>query len=340
MIEPPPPVEEAEAGDAAAFARIVAAARPAVLRGAVRHWPAVAASAAGGAAAAAYLARFDRGAGAEAFVAPPHAGGRFFYDEALTGFNFERRPGTFAGIVAAIAGLEDRADPPAVYVGAAPVPEVVPGFERENPLPLLAGLPAVPRIWIGNASVVSTHFDESDNLACVIAGRRRFTLFPPEQVANLYVGPLDFTMAGQPTSMVDLRAPDFERFPRFREALAAAAVAELEPGDALYVPALWWHNVEGLSPFNILVNHWWRATPEEAGSPFLALVHAILSVSALPEAQRRGWRAQFDHFVFRDGDADPAAHLPEARRGILAPPTPALRRRIRQFILAMLGRLQ
>ena len=328
-----------EAGDAAAFAKIVAAARPAVLRGAVRHWPAVAAAAGGGASAAAYLARFDRGAAAEAFVAPPEAGGRFFYDDALAGFNFERRPGTFAGIVAAIAGLETRADPPSVYAGAAPVPEVVPGFERENPLPLLAGVAAVPRIWVGNASIVSTHFDESDNLACVVAGRRRFTLFPPEQVTNLYVGPLDFTMAGQPTSMVDLRAPDFDRFPRLRDALAAASVAELEPGDALFVPALWWHNVEALSPFNILVNHWWRATPDDAGSPFLALVHAILSVAALPEAQRRGWRAHFDHFVFRDEDSDPAAHLPQGRRGILAPPTPALRRRIRQFILAMLGRL-
>jgi hypothetical protein len=337
---PPQPVEEAEAADAAAFAAIVAAARPAVLRGAVAHWPAVAAAAGGGAPAAAYLARFDRGAGAEAFVAPPEAGGRFFYDAALSGFNFERRPGAFASIVTAIAGLEGRADPPSIYVGAAPVPEVVPGFERENPLPLLDGLPAVPRIWIGNASIVSAHFDESDNLACVVAGRRRFTLFPPEQVANLYVGPLDFTMAGQPTSMVDLRAPDFERYPRFRDALAAALTVELEPGDALFVPALWWHNVEAASPFNILVNHWWRATPEDAGSPFLALVHAILSVSSLPEAQRRGWRAHFDQFVFRDGDADPAAHLPAARRGILGAPTPALRRRIRHFILAMLGRLE
>jgi len=335
----PPPVEEAEAGDPAAFAAIVAAARPVVLRGAVKHWPAVGAASPGGAAAAAYLARFDRGAAAEAFVAPPAAAGRFFYDGALTGFNFARRPGAFAAIVAAIAGLEGRADAPSIYVGAAPVPEVVPGFERENPLPLLAGLGAVPRIWIGTASIVSTHFDESDNLACVVAGRRRFTLFPPEQVANLYVGPLDFTMAGQPTSMVDLRAPDLELYPRFARALAAARIAELEPGDALYVPALWWHNVEASSPFNILVNHWWRATPDDAGSPFLALVHAILSVAALPEAQRRGWRANFDQFVFRDGDADPAAHLPEARRGILAAPTPALRRRIRQFILAMLGRL-
>ena len=121
----------------------------------------------------------------------------------------------------------------------------------------------MPRIWIGNRSLVSTHFDLSDNIACVVAGRRRFTLFPPEQLPNLYVGPLDHTMAGQPASMVELNAPDFERFPRFREALAAAVTAELEPGDAIYIPTLWWHQIEALAPFNILVNYWWEDAPPD-----------------------------------------------------------------------------
>src|SRR3546814_4100254 len=73
---------------------------------------------------------------------------------------------------------------------------------------------AVPRVWIGNATHVSTHYDVSSNLACVVAGRRRFTLFPPDQIANLYVGPLDVTMAGQPASMVDLAAPDLTQIGR------------------------------------------------------------------------------------------------------------------------------
>ncbi|WP_204333426.1 cupin-like domain-containing protein, partial [Proteus mirabilis] len=84
-----------------------------------------------------------------------------------------------------------------------------------------------------NRTSISTHFDASDNIACVAAGRRRFTLFPPDQTANLYIGPLDHNVAGQPLSMVDMATPDFARFPRFREALAAARTAELEPGDAI-----------------------------------------------------------------------------------------------------------
>src|SRR3546814_14192490 len=87
------------------------------------------------------------------------------------------------------------------------------GWADANPLRLPAP-DAVPRVWIGNATHVSTHYDVSSNLACVVAGRRRFTLFPPDQIANLYVGPLDVTMAGQPASMVDLAAPDLTQIGR------------------------------------------------------------------------------------------------------------------------------
>ncbi|MFX7984900.1 cupin-like domain-containing protein, partial [Acinetobacter baumannii] len=88
----------------------------------------------------------------------------------------------------------------------------------------------------------------------VAAGRRRFTVFPPEQLPNLYLGPLDPTPAGQPVSLVDFHQPDFERFPRFRDALAAGEAAELAPGDAVYIPSMWFHHVEGLAPVNLLIN--------------------------------------------------------------------------------------
>jgi len=116
-----------------------------------------------------------------------------------------------------------------------------------------------PRLWLGNEVVTPAHFDESHNLACVVSGRRRFTLLPPEQVGNLYIGPLDFAPTPTPISLVSFRAPDFARFPRFHDALAAAQVAELEPGDALYIPSLWWHHVESIGLLNTMVNYWWSA---------------------------------------------------------------------------------
>ena len=314
---------------------IVPRARPAVLRGLTSHWPAVGAGSSP-AAMADYIGRFDRGAPVEGFVAPAEAGGRFFYSDDLSGFNFERRQGRIGDVARHLARQADRPGP-AYYVGSATIAECLPGFERENRLPLLAGKATEPRIWIGNATVVAPHFDLSDNIACVVAGRRRFVLFPPEQVANLYVGPLDHTMAGQPASMVDPRDPDLGRYPRFRDALAAAEVAELEPGDAIYIPSPWWHQVEAPAGFNVLVNYWWDDVPADSGSPFEALVHGIFAMAPQPQARRDSWRAMFDHFVFRTG-GDPAAHLPPERRGILAPSDPALRARIRNFLLRMLGR--
>lgn len=195
------------------------------------------------------------------------------------------------------------------------------------------------RVWLGNRVTVQTHYDLTGNVACVVAGRRRFTLFPPDQLPNLYVGPLEFTLAGTPVSMVKLDAPDFERYPRFREALGAAQATELEPGDAIFVPYMWWHHVEALSPFNVLVNYWWADTPRWMGSPFEVLIHAMLSVRPLSPEKREIWRQWLEHYVFQD-NGDPAAHLPADRRGIQSPPTAAAAAMMRSYLLDRLSRDQ
>ena len=60
--------------------------------------------------------------------------------------------------------------------------------------------------------------------------------------------------------MVHVSAPDFDRFPRFAAALDAAEEAELSPGDAIFIPKHWFHHVEALDLFNVLVNYWWDAS--------------------------------------------------------------------------------
>lgn len=309
---------------------------PVVLRGLARDWPAVQAARSSDAELARYVASFDRGAPVEAFMGPAAMQGRYFYAEDMRGFNFERRKGPLAGMLDVLLRAADVPDAPSFYVGATPVPETLPGFDAANPMTLFARDHAVPRAWIGNRSTVTTHFDVSDNIAVVVGGRRRFTLFPPEQLSNLYIGPLDHTMAGQPASMVSLHDPDLTRFPRFPQALAAAMSAELEPGDAIYIPSLWWHHVEALSPLNMLVNYW-VDPPADAGSPFDAMVHGILAISALPAPRRAAWASFFNHYVFQT-DRDPAEHLPPEHRGILSEQTPDLRERIRLFLMRGLGR--
>jgi hypothetical protein len=202
-------------------------------------------------------------------------------------------------------------------------------------MPLLDPTQAEPRLWVGNASRVAPHYDEADNIACVVGGRRRFVLFPTDQVQNLYVGPLDRTIAGQPISMVDLDAPDYERFPNFREAERHALIADLGPGDAIYIPALWWHAVEASGPLNVLVNYWWQDEPTDADSPLHAVAHGLLSVGHLADRKRDRWRTLFDHYVFR-ANGDPAEHMPERARGVLAKSTSELRQFIARFIVQRL----
>ena len=199
-----------------------------MLRGLVKDWPAVQAALTAPANLGRYLAAFDNGNPVDAILMPPEAGGRIAYNEAMDGFNFVRNRLPVSTILEQLARYAQFEDPPAVAVQSALLSDSLPGFAAENRLAVLD--PAVePRIWIGNRVTVPAHFDESYNLACVVAGKRRFTLFPPEQVANLYVGPLDFAPTGAAMSMVHFAAPDFRKFPRFKDALAAASVAELAP---------------------------------------------------------------------------------------------------------------
>lgn len=301
---------------------ILASYRPAVLKGFVSHWASVSKAREGPESIAGYLMALDNGQPVDALMMPPQEGGRLFYQADMNGFNYLRNSQPLSKVIEQLARYSQFAKAPAVAVQSALVAECLPGFAKANVLPFLDAAIA-PRIWIGNEVVTPAHFDESNNLACVVSGRRRFTLFPPEQVANLYIGPLDYAPTPTPISMVDFRAPDFQRFPRFRQALAAAQVAELEPGDALYIPTLWWHHVESLEVFNILVNYWWRSGAQaEQGaspppSPFESLIHSMRNLGQLPPEQRAAWQAMFQHYVF-DASQDPGAHIPEHRRGVLA----------------------
>ncbi|HWA91054.1 MAG TPA: cupin-like domain-containing protein [Rhizomicrobium sp.] len=308
---------------------IVADNEPVVLRGLVRDWPAVEAGASPKALSD-YLLQFDSGHAVRTLIGPPSIQGRFFYRDDMKSLNFERREeGMRAALERLIATLDDPA-PPALAIQAASAKDHFPGFAERNSNPLL-GARMSPRLWIGNRITVATHFDPMLNIACVAAGRRRFTLFPPEEIANLYVGPLDLTPAGAPVSLVSVTDPELDRFPKFAHALAAARTAELAPGDAIYIPYLWWHHVESLERFNVLVNYWWDPAPETASKPFSSIFHAMLAISALPADQRSAWRAFFDHYVFRL-EGEPGAHLPAHAQGLIAPMSPDLARQMRAML--------
>jgi Cupin-like domain len=317
-------IREISAVDAGAIRRdVLSDKRPAVLRGFVGDWPAVKQGLISPAALVQYLLRFDRGKSVDALLAAPEVDGQIFYNEGMTGFNFLRNRLPLAAVAEQVLRYAQFPKSPAVAAQSALIRDCLPGFADENRLSIVDDN-VLPRIWLGNQITTPTHVDEWNNVGCVVAGRRRFTLFPPEQIANLYIGPLDFAPTGAPMSLVSLRNPDFTRYPKFREALAGAHVAELAPGDAIFIPSLWWHHVESLEPFNVLVNYWWHDLVGDgalADSAFEALLHAILSIRALPPATRRAWGAFFEQYVFgeQSGTMD---HISPERRGVLGDLSP------------------
>jgi hypothetical protein len=317
-------------------ARVLDSGVPLLLKGLVAGWPAVAACSESLASAAKYLSGFWVDEPVTAYVGDAGIEGRFFYNEDFTGFNFRAGKAHLGQVLQKLAEAERGGPASTIYVGSTMVDRWLPGFRAGNDL-ALPFRDALVSFWLGNRTRVSAHYDFPDNVACVVAGRRRFTLFPPEQVGNLYVGPLDRTPSGQAISVVDFAKPDLDRYPRFAEAMASARLAEMEPGDALFVPSMWWHHVESLDPFNLLVNYWWTTSLPEAGGPTPALMHAILALRDLPQRQRAAWRALFDHYVF-NADESVYEHIPEPGRGCLAPLDDAAARRLRAELMNRLGR--
>lgn len=312
----PVPIAEYTEVDRARFdGEIRPLGKPAVLRGLASEWAAVRASRESDAAAVSYAKRFSHAAAFPAIVGEPHIAGGFFYNDDVSGFNFTRGQSPLDPFLDRL--LRDRATerPFAMAIQSVPVPDLLPGFTDENATSLLDES-VVPRLWIGNAIRVATHYDLMENVGVVVAGRRRFTLFPPDQLPNLYMGPIDLTPAGTPVSMVDHANPDLARYPRFAEAMRHAQSAELEPGDAIYIPFHWWHAVDSLAPLNMFVNYWWNAARPGLGDPYDALLAGLYAFAALPDDQRAAWRTMFDWMVFRTSGG-PGDHLPPAARGVL-----------------------
>jgi hypothetical protein len=302
--------------------------RPIVFKGLVRDWPIVQAALSGTGRLVDYLKARDSGKAPETFRQAPGGDGKYFYGVAPGSFNFARAHVPLRMTLDRLRSSAGQPGAERIYIQSAPLSEYLPVVKAENALP---GITAEPRIWIGNRSTTQIHFDLYDNLACMVAGTKRFVLFPPEQLPNLYMGPFETTVSGVPTAMANLENPDFTAQPRFAEALKTATVAELEPGDVLFVPYMWWHHVVSDDDLNVQINYWWNDAPQEMGVPIQALFHAMLSLRDLPAQQNRAWKAMFDHFVFHQS-GPVGEHLPPEMRGFQGELTPEQRTAFRKQI--------
>src|SRR5438270_14001395 len=213
---------------------IVPKGEPAVLRGLVADWPVVAAAKHGDSASADFLVRAANEEPFGAWFGPPEIGGRFGYNEDFTGFNHDRRLANVQQLLDLLLRQRGAERPYSMYAGGIPIRRHLPDLLPTLALPLLdPGKPTLISLWLGNRTRTAAHWDLPQNLGCVVAGRRRFTLFPTEQLPNLYVVPLDFTLVDQPMSVLNHQAPDQEKHPRFDNAIMAEQPADHAPSPQL-----------------------------------------------------------------------------------------------------------
>jgi len=323
------------------YDEIVQAEEPVIFRGAAKHWGLVQSGLASEAEAMDYMQAFHANKKMLAFIGEPDIDGYFFYNEALTGINFKTEWLSLADFFDGVKSSFESDAAKSFFIGSSTVDESFPEFRKENDILLADEIfeknKPIVSVWFGNRTVTPAHYDYTHNIACNLVGKRRFTLFPPEQVANLYPGPLEPTPGGQVVTMADLRNPDFQKFPRLNDAFAAAQVAELEPGDILYYPPMWWHQVESLGAFNVMMNYWWNSSPLYIDTPQITLLHGILSLRNRTVQEKKAWKALFDYYIF-DQTSEAVEHLPDHAQGDLSELNELKARRLRAKIISRLNR--
>jgi len=113
-----------------------------------------------------------------------------------------------------------------------------------------------PRFWLGpGGTVTPLHCDYDDNIFAQIWGTKRITLAPPHHDEFLYTWEANPLLFGSPFNP---EAPDFARYPLARQAATVEVI--VQPGDMLYVPAGWYHQVSALD-FSLSSNRWARGLP-------------------------------------------------------------------------------
>eukprot|EP00455_Lapot_gusevi_P036358 TRINITY_DN4042_c0_g2_i1.p1 TRINITY_DN4042_c0_g2~~TRINITY_DN4042_c0_g2_i1.p1 ORF type:complete len:197 (+),score=11.01 TRINITY_DN4042_c0_g2_i1:163-753(+) len=162
-----------------------------------------------------------------------------------------------------------------MYVYGEPLPSELSGH-----LPLPDYLPAESTsslLWVATCGSCSPlHYDLSEGVMLQIHGRKQFLLIPPTDLQACYPYPVAHPHDRQ-SRINDVHQPDLEKYPHFGN--LAAVQATLEPGQLLYIPYGWWHQVES-SGVNISVSYRWN--PYEDALRVAALASRRFGLASMP----------------------------------------------------------
>lgn len=323
------------------FDALFARNEPVILKGLLKNWPLVKAGKESPGAVMELLEHHYSGRPMLVYKGAPDIQARFGYDESCTGFNFTSERATIPDVFAKIREQFPQQEHDYLYVNSLRFDEGFPALSQSHTLsfdhPEFVNNRPVAKIWLGTESVAAAHFDQPKNIACCVLGKRRFTLFPPDQADNLYPGPLTPTPGGQVVTIADLSQPDYSRFPRLKEAFKNAYVADLDPGDGLYYPNMWWHEVRAMDRFNVMVNYWWMTAAPHMGNPMDVLMHAMMSIRDRTDEEKQAWKALFDYYIFNDPEKV-RKHLPPESHGAFANMDDNLSRQLRAMLRNNLNR--
>lgn len=259
--------------------------------------------------------------------------GKYHYEQSLTGLNFQCNAAPLGVILAHLTKSAGDKAAPSIYVsGISPQEYFANSAEYEISLLNKA---VNPSITLANNFVLQPFYETTDYLGFIISGARNVIVFPPGQISNLYLGPLEYAVEGQAMSQIDITDINMDRFPAMEEALATAQYAELHAGDLIFIPGLWLRSFMAPERFNAHMSYQFYPVAS-AISASNALLHGLLTISHLPLEEREAWEVFFDRYVF-NAYPEFLDHIPEDSLGVLGDMTPENFRKMWAFLAHSMG---
>jgi hypothetical protein len=162
--------------------------------------------------------------------------------------------------------LEEKTTDEYYYLQQSPIKDTFPELVSDIEVPdyIDKKLFIIANLWIGAGGNVSQlHYDMSENLLSQVRGRKRILLFAPKETSLLYPFPAHSKIPHM--SQLNIDQLDTNKFPKFQKAKYIECV--VEPGEMLFIPAFWWHQVYSLDQLNISINFWWKTHFKEYLTP-------------------------------------------------------------------------
>jgi lysine-specific demethylase 8 len=153
-------------------------------------------------------------------------------------------------------------------------------------------------LWMGPAgSVTPIHHDFTDNLFVQAQGRKRVILYHPEPEGAFYRSPFQWTNGRSSWHVSRVGSTDhvdLDAHPQFQQARAYEVV--VEPGDILFIPNFYWHEVHSIDTPSISLSYWWD---ERSLSEIEVAIAKLTDFVVFYDAQPLEWRSMIEA-ILRD----------------------------------------